>query len=71
MCSFPGGLVITPGHPIRHQGKWIYPNGMYYEGTFENNKPKGDGKWVFKNGNVLNGTYTQKPKELGEGEEEE
>ena len=52
-------------------GKWIYPNGMYYEGAFENNKPKGDGKWVFKNGNVLNGTYTQKPKEVGEDEEPE
>ena len=24
-------------------GKWIYPNGMYYEGQFENNKPKGQG----------------------------
>ena len=44
---------------------------MYYEGSFENNKPKGDGKWVFKNGNVLGGTYTQKPKELADGEEEE
>ena len=42
---------------------------MFYEGTFENNKPKGDGKWVFKNGNVLHGTYTQKEKEAGEDEE--
>lgn len=59
------------------QGKWIYPNGMYYEGGFSNNKPKGDGKWVFKNGNVLSGMYDQKevvpgedevPEELPEGE---
>lgn len=42
------------------QGKWIYPNGMYYEGGFANNKPKGEGKWVFKNGNVLSGEYEQK-----------
>ena len=41
------------------KGKWIYPNGMYYEGSFENNKPNGDGKWYFKNGNVLTGVYTQ------------
>ena len=38
-------------------GKWFYPNGMYYEGKFENNKPKGEGKWRFKNGNVLAGEY--------------
>lgn len=59
------------------QGKWIYPNGMYYEGGFANNKPKGDGKWVFKNGNVLSGKYEQKevvpgedepPEELEEGQ---
>ena len=50
-------------------GKWIYPNGMYYEGKFENNKPKGEGKWRFKNGNVLAGDYEQKKKELGEDEE--
>jgi hypothetical protein len=33
---------------------------MYFEGKFENNKPKGEGKWVFKNGNVLAGEYDQK-----------
>ena len=53
------------------QGKWIYPNGMYYEGGFENNKPKGDGKWVFKNGNILEGEYTQKEAVVEEGEEEQ
>ena len=51
------------------KGKWIYPNGMFFEGGFENNKPKGDGKWVFKNGNVLEGEYKQKPKVAGEDEE--
>merc|ERR1712167_337287 len=42
------------------QGRWIYPNGMYYEGGFQNNKPDGEGKWVFKNGNILGGEYKQK-----------
>ena len=51
------------------KGKWIYPNGMYYEGEFENNKPKGKGRWVFKNGNILEGDYEQKPKEMDEDEE--
>ena len=40
-----------------YNGKWIYPNGMFYEGKFENNKPNGPGKWNFKNGNVLEGEY--------------
>ena len=38
-------------------GKWIYPNGSYYEGSFDNNQPKGDGKWNFANGNVVAGQY--------------
>ena len=47
---------------------------MCYEGSFENNKPKGEGKWMFKCGNVLTGAYTQKAAEVadddgGEGEE--
>ena len=25
MCHLPGGLIITPGHPIKNQGDWIYP----------------------------------------------
>ena len=50
-------------------GKWIYPNGMFYEGQFDNNKPKGQGKWVFKNGNTLEGEYEQKEKVVGEDEE--
>jgi hypothetical protein len=43
---------------------------MYFEGNFENNKPKGDGTWVFTNGNTLQGVYEQKPKEAAEDEEE-
>lgn len=52
------------------QGKWIQPNGTFYEGAFSNNKPNGKGRWVFKNGNVLDGEYEQKKKE-GEEEEEQ
>ena len=51
-------------------GRWIYPNGTYYEGNFANNKPDGKGTWYFKNGNVMQGSYAQKDEEPGEGEEE-
>ena len=44
------------------KGQWIYPNGVYFDGNFENNKPKGKGTWFFKNGNTLEGTFEQKPK---------
>jgi radial spoke head protein 1 len=50
-------------------GRWVYPNGIYFEGSFENNKPIGEGTWNFKNGNKLEGAYSQKPKEAGEDEE--
>jgi len=40
-------------------GKWLYPNGTYFEGKFQNNKPKGSGTWHFENGNQLDGTYDQ------------
>ena len=40
-------------------GKWVYPNGSYFEGNFDNNMPKGYGKWHFKNGNQVDGLYTQ------------
>ena len=40
-------------------GKWLYPNGTYFEGNFDNNQPKGPGKWVFANGNVVCGDYHQ------------
>lgn len=40
-------------------GKWLYPNGTYFEGNFDNNQPKGHGKWHFENGNVVEGDYQQ------------
>ena len=43
-------------------GQWIYPNGVYFEGKFSNNKPQGEGMWYFRNGNSLKGTFEQKPK---------
>ena len=40
-------------------GKWIFPNGVYFEGGFDNNQPKGEGVWVFPNGNTCKGEYSQ------------
>ena len=40
-------------------GKWKYQNGTYFEGQFDNNKPRGKGKWVFQNGNTVEGEYNQ------------
>lgn len=25
MCQLEGGLLITPGHPVKSRGQWIYP----------------------------------------------
>lgn len=50
------------------KGQWIYPNGLYFEGNFKNNKPEGQGIWYFKSGNTLVGTFEQKPKIKGEDE---
>jgi hypothetical protein len=52
-------------------GRWVYPNGIYFEGSFKNNKPIGEGTWNFKNGNKLEGAYSQKVKEAGEDDEPE
>ena len=52
-------------------GKWILPNGTYYEGQFENNKPVKEGVWYFKDGNQLKGCYSQSKIENEEGGEEE
>ena len=49
-------------------GQWIYPNGLYFQGKFNNNKPEGAGTWYFKNGNQLQGTFEQRPKVKGEDE---
>ena len=51
------------------EGKWTYPNGIFYDGKFQNNAPLGDGTWNFKNGNKVKGVFFQKPKEAGEDEE--
>ena len=48
--TFKGGQLVT--------GKWLYPNGSYFEGNFDNNKPKGKGTWHFVNGNSVTGDYT-------------
>ena len=41
------------------QGRWIFPNGTYYEGAFANDKPNEQGKWYYSNGNTLDGSYKQ------------
>ena len=48
--KWKGGQIIT--------GQWKYPNGTFYEGAFDNNKPRGKGKWVFQNGNTVEGEYS-------------
>ena len=55
-------------------GKWVYPNGTYWEGNFQDNKPNGVGTWHFKNGNTVRGEYSQnkfidEEAEVPEGEE--
>ena len=42
------------------EGKWIFPNGTYFEGPFVNNYPKGEGVWHFVNGNYVKGDFSQK-----------
>lgn len=44
------------------QGKWVLPNGTFYCGGFQYNKPFGKGVWVFKDGNQVTGEYRQKEK---------
>jgi hypothetical protein len=46
------------------KGKWIFANGTYFEGKFENNYPKGEGVWHFANGNVIKGEFTHELKEI-------
>lgn len=40
-------------------GKWIFPNGIYWEGSFKGNKPINIGTWHFSNGNVIKGEFKQ------------
>lgn len=52
-------------------GRWNYPNGSYFEGNFDNNKPKGAGCWNFANGNQVQGCYKQSVKaDVAPGEDE-
>ena len=44
------------------EGKWIFPNGTYFQGKYDNNRPKGKGTWHFKNGNEVEGDYSQMTK---------
>ena len=46
------------------KGRWIFANGTYFEGKFENNYPKGEGIWHFANGNVVKGEFTHEIKEI-------
>ena len=53
------------------QGKWIFANGTYFEGVFENNYPKGEGLWHFVNGNVVKGEFTHELKDAIEHDKQE
>lgn len=48
------------------KGKWIFPNGIYWEGNFNKNKPTGEGTWVFFDGNVVKGAFKQAEDEEAE-----
>lgn len=52
------------------KGKWVIPNGNYFEGDFTKNQPNGQGKWIFQNGNVTQGEYsqTEEERETAEGD---
>ena len=60
---FRGGEIVA--------GKWLYPNGSFFDGKFQGNQPKGDGKWCFSNGNVVEGVYTQTKKVESVGDDVE
>ena len=51
------------------KGKWIFPNGVYFEGPFVNNFPKGEGIWHFTNGNTVKGSFGQELKDNPNPEE--
>ena len=51
------------------KGKWIFPNGTYFEGPFVNNFPKGEGVWHFTNGNIVKGSFGQELKDNPNPEE--
>ena len=51
-------------------GKWIFANGTYFEGVFENNYPKGEGVWHFAHGNIVKGEFTHELRD-GEGDQQQ
>ena len=51
------------------QGHWIYPDGLYFDCKFVNNKPAGKGTWYFKDGRTLVGEFNNKPKDAQAKEE--
>lgn len=51
------------------QGKWLQCNGDFFQGNFDNNKPKGAGVWNFKNGNKVCGVYRQTNKAGNEADD--
>ena len=59
--TFKNGQLVS--------GKWLYPNGSYFEGSFGFNKPKGAGVWHFANGNKVEGVYTQTKRADVDGDE--
>lgn len=42
------------------KGRWILPNGVYYEGEFENNKPTKAGKYQSTFGSHVSGVFCMK-----------
>ena len=50
------------------EGQWIYPNGSFFQGKFENCQPKGEGMWNFANGNKVSGVYSQTRTVDGKGD---
>jgi hypothetical protein len=50
------------------EGKWIFPNGIFWEGKFKNNKPLDVGTWHFQNGNTVKGEFKQIEDEDADGD---
>ena len=47
------------------KGKWLFPNGTFYEGVFEKNLPKNYGEWNFINENKNIGEYKHTQAKIG------
>ena len=60
--EWASGMIVS--------GKWIFANGTYFEGVFENNYPKGEGVWHFANGNTVKGEFTHELRD-GEGDNQQ